>query len=263
MSEPTGAPGALAPTRGRLRAEMALVLAVGLGQSAVYSVLRIIERMTRAEPLSKQSSQVVCAVVPDRPALDLAYQIANIVFPLVPAVLAWFLLRVHATPEAGAEAALGLTPRRPLWDAARGGLLFAVIGVPGLAFYVAARAMGINTNVVAACMAEVWWAVPMMVLAAAMNGILEETVMIGYLFARWAQLGSKTWTIIVISAVIRGGYHLYQGFGGFIGNMVMGLFLGWWFSRTRRLAPLIIAHTLLDVFSFVGYTYLAPLVDWL
>ena len=34
------------------------------------------------------------------------------------------------------------------------------------------------------------------------------------------------------SAVLRGSYHLYQGFGGFVGNIVMGLVFGRVWQRT-------------------------------
>ncbi|MFI5428636.1 CPBP family intramembrane glutamic endopeptidase [Aeromicrobium sp. UC242_57] len=47
--------------------------------------------------------------------------------------------------------------------------------------------------------------------------------------------------------------HLYQGVGPGIGNFVMGLVFGYWFHRTKRVMPLVIAHTLLDVVAFVGY----------
>lgn len=87
--------------------------------------------------------------------------------------------------------------------------------------------------------------------------------MIGYLFTRWKQLGYSMWSIVVISAVIRGGYHLYQGWGGFIGNLVMGLAFGWLYLKIKRVMPLVIVHTLLDVFAFVGYALLAPYLTWL
>jgi membrane protease YdiL (CAAX protease family) len=62
--------------------------------------------------------------------------------------------------------------------------------------------------------------------------------------------------VIGVSAVVRGTYHLYQGFGGFVGNLAMGVILGLFFLRTRRVMPLVVAHTLLDVVAFVGYTIL-------
>jgi membrane protease YdiL (CAAX protease family) len=33
----------------------------------------------------------------------------------------------------------------------------------------------------------------------------------------------------------------------------MGAIFAWWFHRTGRLWPLLVAHTLLDVVAFVGY----------
>jgi uncharacterized protein len=73
------------------------------------------------------------------------------------------------------------------------------------------------------------------------------------------------------SAVLRGSYHLYQGFGSFVGNAIMGLVFAYFFTTKRRLVflstgrvlPLVVAHTLLDVVAFVGYDILHPRVSWL
>ena len=51
--------------------------------------------------------------------------------------------------------------------------------------------------------------------------------------------------------------YFYQGWPMALGNVVMGLVFGWWYLRTRRVMPLVVAHTALDVVSFVGYA-LAP-----
>ena len=63
--------------------------------------------------------------------------------------------------------------------------------------------------------------------------------------------------------MLRGSYHLYQGFGGFIGNAVMGLVFGYYWQRTGRLWPLVIAHSLIDIVAFVGYGLLKGHVGWL
>ena len=76
--------------------------------------------------------------------------------------------------------------------------------------------------------------------------------MIGYLFTRWGQIGWSTTMVIVTSAIIRGTYHLYQGFGAFIGNAVMGVIFALFFWRTKRVMPLIIAHFLLDAVGFLA-----------
>ena len=87
--------------------------------------------------------------------------------------------------------------------------------------------------------------------------------MIGYLFVRLTQLGWRVPLIIVVSALVRGSYHLYQGFGGFVGNLIMGVIFALIYLRWRRVGPLVVAHTLLDVAAFVGYALVAPYVDWL
>ena len=87
--------------------------------------------------------------------------------------------------------------------------------------------------------------------------------MVGYLFTRWAQLGGRMWVVVVVSAFIRGGYHLYQGFGGFIGNLVMGLAFGWLYLKIKRVMPLVIVHSLLDIVAFLGAPLLPVLMAWI
>ena len=246
------------PARVRPGIELWLVLGVSLGQSAVYSVLSIIEKLTRNVPLNQQTTSMNNAVVPDRPWLDLAYQVAGIVFPLVPALLALYLLQ-----RTGERRGIGFDLRRPGFDIGGGFVLAAGIGIPGLGLYLVARALGFNTNVSPANLAENWWTVPVLIALAAMNAILEEVVMIGFWFTRGRGLSWPVWVVLVSSAVVRGSYHLYQGFGGFVGNLVMGLVFGLVYLRVKRVGPLVVAHFLLDFVAFVGYALAAPYLPWL
>lgn len=258
-------------TRPRFGLEILLVLGVSLGESAVYSILRIADRLTRPEPLAQQTTQMNTSVAADRPWLDLAYQLANIMFPLVPVLLALYLLAIAAGPAAwrGDDPGrpswqrIGFDLRCPGWDIGWGFLVAAGIGIPGLGFYLLAREIGINTNVAPANLADNWWTVPVYLLAAAMNGILEEVLMLGWLYLRLRQIGWSWWLIVLTSAVVRGSYHLYQGFGGFAGNLIMGVVFGLLFLRWKRVGPLVVAHTLLDIVAFVGYALVAPRVEWL
>jgi membrane protease YdiL (CAAX protease family) len=247
------------PTR-TLRNEVLLVLGVSLGVSAVYSVLSIVDKLTAVAPLADQAATLNASRFPDRPWLDLAYQLIGIFFALVPAALALHLLGRTDPP---ALRTLGLDVRRPLADLGRGAALALVIGVPGLGLYLAAHALGINATVVPAALADRWWAVPVLVLSALQNSLLEEIVVVGYLLKRLEQLGTRGWVAIAVSAVLRGAYHLYQGFGGFVGNMAMGVVFGLAYRRWGRLAPLVVAHTLLDVVAFVGYALIGDKVSWL
>lgn len=248
------------PPRRVLLVETWLVLGVSLGASAIWALLSLVRKLTAEQSLSAQTTSMNTSSAPGRPWLDLTYQLVGVALALVPVLLALHLL---ARDRHRPWLLIGLDLRRPVRDLARGTLLAAVIGIPGLALYLTARELGLNTTVAPANLPEVWWAIPVLVLAAVQNSLLEEVLMVGYLFTRWAQAGWSTWTIILTSALIRGGYHLYQGFGGFIGNVAMGIILGWFYTRTRRVMPLVVAHTLLDVVAFVGYAALAGRVDWL
>ena len=243
--------------------ETLLVLGLSLGQSAWYSILTIVNRLTVPTALGEQTSSLNNSVTPDRPWLDLLYQVSNIAFPLVAVALVVHLLNTIRRPDGGAAEAFGISRGRWARDLGWGVLIAAGIGIPELGLYLGARALGVNTEVQAANLTSHWWTLPVLILAAAMNGILEETIMIGYLFTRWRQAGWQVPLIVIVSAVIRGSYHLYQGFGGLVGNLIMGLLFGWWFVRTKRVLPLVIAHTLLDVASFVGYTLLKGHLSWL
>jgi membrane protease YdiL (CAAX protease family) len=83
--------------------------------------------------------------------------------------------------------------------------------------------------------------------------VLEEVIVLGYLVTRLQQVGWTPVAAVVGSALLRGGYHLYQGWGGFLGNLLMGLLFGFLFLRWRRTWPFVIAHLLLDAGAAVGW----------
>jgi membrane protease YdiL (CAAX protease family) len=252
--------GAPPMVRTRLGLEVVIVLGISLGQSAIYSVLRIIERLTRNVPLAQQTSTLNASVTPDRPWLDLIYQLTGIAFALMPVLLALYLLNLTDSP---AGRTIGFDLRRPRFDLGFGALIALAIGVPGIGLYALGRAIGINTDVQASGLGDHWWTVPVLILSAIENAVLEEVVVIGYLFTRLRQLAWNVIAIIALSAVIRGAYHLYQGIGPFVANLIMGVIFGLIYLRWKRVGPLVVAHSLLDIAAFVGYALIAPHVDWL
>jgi uncharacterized protein len=241
------------------RREVLLVLGVSLGQSGAYALVSLIAALTAAKALSQQTATLNGSQSP-RPYVDLTYQLLGIFFAIVPALLAVHLM--HRDPG-GARASLGLDLRRPGFDLGFGVALAAAVGIPGLGLVWVARELGIGAQIVPAALPSVWWAIPVLVLSAAQNAVLEELVVVGYLLNRLRELEWLRWSALVASAILRGSYHLYQGFGGFIGNAVMGLLFGYFYQRTRRVLPLVIAHTILDVVSFVGYTLLKDKLSFL
>jgi membrane protease YdiL (CAAX protease family) len=138
-----------------------------------------------------------------------------------------------------------------------------VIGGTGLGLYFIAYKSGVALNIVAEDLPDVWWRIPVLLLSALQNGVLEEVLVTGYLLSRLTKLGVRPWHAVAISATLRGSYHLYQGLGGFFGNAAMGVIFAVLFLRWRRCTPMIIAHTLIDAVAFVGYAVLAGHVPWL
>jgi len=261
-ASPTAATPAapLAPPPPRLQIwEIVSVFAVSLGASGVYALVQYIGSLTAQQTLSKQAVIVHGTLAPGRPLLDLFLQLTSISLALAPVLLVFYLLaRAGEGPSS-----IGLDASQPGRDLARGAVLAAVIGGSGLALYLAAYHLGVELNVVAENQPDVWWRIPVLLLSAAQNGILEEVVVVGYLLSRLDRLGVRPWLAIAISAVIRGSYHLYQGIGAFLGNAVMGVIFGILYRRWGRVTPLIVAHALIDAVTFVGYALLAGHVSWL
>lgn len=247
--------------RALLWTELALVLLVSLGRSAIYSVVSLVSALTAPGPLSSQAANLNNSLAPDRPWLDLTYQLLRIGFALVPVALAGYLLVRSGTTlrEVWARGGGWASWR----DVGRGAWLAAGVGSVGVVFYLATFALGTNLTVVAQSLPGEWWQVPVLVLAAAENAVLEEYVVLGFVLVRLRQLGFGDTAAIGLAALLRGSYHLYQGLGGFVGNLAMGLLFGLLYRRWGRIMPFVVAHTLLDVGAFVGYAALAGRVDWL
>ncbi|MFJ2821488.1 CPBP family intramembrane glutamic endopeptidase [Streptomyces toxytricini] len=243
-----------------LRTETLLVLALSLGASAVSSLISFIGALTRPGALKEQAATLNGSYAPGRPWLDLAWQLFGITTALVPVLLVAHLLSREGAPGLRV---LGFDRTRPGGDTARGVLVAAGIGSAGLAFYLAAQAGGFNLTVQPEALPDVWWKFPVLILSAVQNAVVEEVIVLAYLLRRLDRLGWSPWGALAASSVLRGSYHLYQGIGGFIGNMVMGAVFVLLYRRWGRVGPLVVAHSLLDIVAFGGYALLAGKVGWL
>ncbi len=237
LSEPVPAPRAPADRR-TLGEEVLVVLSLSLLASAVYAILSLVEA-----PLSG----VTVASANQDPRV--ARQVLAVVFGLAPVYLVWHLVRRSGE---GAEG-IGLGVDAPRRDAVEGLMLFAIVGVAGAAIYAAAVGLGVNRFVVPLPPEGHWWTIPALVLNALEAALVEEVIVLGYLVTRLEQVGASPRVAVGVSALLRATYHLYQGWGGFAGNLAMGVFFGWRFVRRRRTWPFVIAHLLLDVGAGVAY----------
>jgi membrane protease YdiL (CAAX protease family) len=232
---------------------------VSLGASGVYAFVSFIGSLTAHQALSSQHVVINGTHAPGRPLLDLFLQLVSLGTSLAPVLLVFYLLARNGE----GPASIGVDRSQPGRDLLRGAALAALIGGGWLGLYLIAFHSGVSLNIVAESLPDVWWRIPVLILSAIQNGVLEEVLVIGYLLTRLDRLGVSSAWAVAMAAVLRGSYHLYQGFGGFAGNAVMGLLFGYLFLRWRRAAPMIIAHTLIDAVAFVGYAVLAGHVSWL
>lgn len=238
--------------------EVLVVLTVTLGLSAVRGALALLDALLQPVPLNEQQV-ALNAPAAQAGLVDLALQLTRVL-----QLVGWGALGAYLLLRAGfALRDVGLDRRRPGRDALGSAGLAALIGVPGLGLYLVARAAGVSVTIAPTVLDDTWWRVPVLLASAFANSWAEEVVMVAYLITRLRQLGWSENRSLLAQALLRGGYHLYQGLGGFVGNIVMGLVFGRVWQRTNRLWMLVGAHALIDVVAFLGYAALGGRVGWL
>lgn len=239
-----------------LRIEVAVVLAVTFGLSAITAALRFTDYALRG--IGEQQ----VALNPRRSYYDLIDLGLNLA--VVIQLLAWGALAVYLLWRSGiSPSRIGLGRFRLRPDLLGGLGLAALIGIPGLGLYLLARHLGLAAEVLPAEADGSWWRVPVLILAAFANSWAEEVIVVGYLLTRLDQLGVSPRVALLASALLRGAYHLYQGVGAGLGNIAMGLIFGYAWQRTGRLWPLIVGHAVIDIVAFVGYALLRDHLSWL
>lgn len=229
--------------------ELWLVLMVSLGASAIYSILSLARKLTSTQGLAG-SVTTINQPLAKTPWLDLVSQLASISLALVPVLLALYFLRMD-------NIKIGLIPVKRDWII--GISLPLIIGIPGIALYAVALNLGLTSRIVPSSLGDYWWTPVVLVLAALRSGLQEEIIAVAF-FAKKLKIIRPEITIIsvvILSSLFRASYHLYQGFSAFIGNFVMGLVFGYLFMRTGRVAPLVIAHTIMNTAVFIGFPLVA------
>lgn len=241
-----------------VRVELLIVLGITLALSASRSALSLLQSLLRPERLPDQKVALNAPAAANQ-YVDLAFQLTH-----VAQLVGWGALGGYLIVRTGLTLReIGLDRTRPTKDLRDAAGLAALIGVPGLGLYLVAHALGANLTVLPSTLTDTWWRLPVLIASAAGNAFAEEVLLTGYLLTRLRQLGWSDNRSVAASAVLRGCYHLYQGFGGFVGNLVMGLVFGRVWQRSRRVGALFGAHLLLDVVAFVGFTVLTGKVSWL
>jgi membrane protease YdiL (CAAX protease family) len=222
-----------------MREEVLVVMSLSLLASAVYAILSLLSAPVSGIPVASVDQNA-----------RLSFQLADLVFGTMPVALVFYLIRRNGeTLESfGLNQPLGFGP-----DLALGAGLAVVVSAVGIGVYLGSVALHVNRFVIPVPPLGHWWTVPVLLLSAVQAGLLEEVIVVGYLIRRLEQLGTPGLVALAASALLRGSYHLYQGWGGFAGNVALGLFFGAVFLRWRRTWPLVIAHVLVDTLAGIGF----------
>lgn len=223
-----------------MKKELGVVLLITFGMQGFRSLLRLIDALLQPAPLNEQSVQLHPAQTTTW--LDPLLQLSSAAI-----LIGWGLLVLLLLDKDGIQ-----LPKMRKLDVPQGALLAAVIGLPGLMFYLAALHFGLTKEVVpnSNWLSIVW---------SFANAFAEETVVVFWLLTRLKQLGCRAWVGVAASASLRGSYHLYQGVSAGVGNIVMGVVFAWVYQRTGRVWPLVIGHFLIDLVAFLGYPLLTAL----
>lgn len=89
-------------------------------------------------------------------------------------------------------------------------------------------------------------------------GIYEELPRIFLLSRLWKINQNQVWRwiTVIISAVIFGLMHMYQGPAGIISTGISGLILAVYYLKFGRILPMMISHYLHDAVQFIAILYL-------
>ena len=89
-------------------------------------------------------------------------------------------------------------------------------------------------------------------------GICEEFIFRGFLIAALFGAGLSTWTTVVVSSLMFGATHLYQGKGGSAGTGILGILFASIRIAYHSIFPVLIWHAVLDIVAGIaGARYFA------
>ncbi|MCK2199849.1 CPBP family intramembrane glutamic endopeptidase [Corynebacterium callunae] len=232
----------------RIKLEILIVLGITFGMSGLRSLLRLIDDLLSPVALNEQSVALNTSLA-NSAWLDLALQLCS-----AGVLFGWGALAIYLL----GQSFRGIQGRDVGWGMG----LAALIGIPGLIFYASAVHVGFSKEVVPTTL-ESWWEIPVLLVWSAANAFGEEIVVVLWLSTRLRQLRWSIPWIIVASAVLRGSYHLYQGVSAGFGNIIMGVVFAYFYQRSGKVWPLVIAHFLIDAVAFVGYSAIGGNLSWL
>lgn len=89
-------------------------------------------------------------------------------------------------------------------------------------------------------------------------GYQEELFFRSYLIGRFEDAGAPAYLSLPVSTLLFALGHVYQGVSGFVVALVLGLYFGILFRRTRNIHLVSIAHGVYNSVALIVYSALAP-----
>jgi membrane protease YdiL (CAAX protease family) len=90
-------------------------------------------------------------------------------------------------------------------------------------------------------------------------GVCEEFLYRGFAMGALSRMGFPAWSVVILTAVLFGLAHVYQGRSGILGTLVMGIFFGSIRLAYDTLVPVVMMHIVVDlVAGIAGPRYLLP-----
>lgn len=246
-------------SRGELRDELLIVLALSSLVWVSYALIAFAEDQLRLpDPMTRPVLVNRFPVGLD--AFGFARTLVSRLFELTPVFLvAHFFARARTSMRS-----IGFDLTRLRFDVGLGVALALGAHAAAIASFLAAKALDVPYRPIIGVNADAPPAAAVLLLVGSLTAAVSEEVIVNaYLITRLKELGWRVGWSIGVSAVLRATYHLYQGAGGFVGNLVGGAIAGLVFVRTGRVMPLVIAHFLIDVIAFFGDFFFGEHLDWL
>jgi membrane protease YdiL (CAAX protease family) len=195
--EPTSAPTLASATGWTLTQEVLIVLSLSLLPSAIDALLSYFQ--------APVNPGVSVGLFPSFPSFPFLRELLAIAFALPPV---WLVFHLAGRTGEGLKP-FGLGTSTLAADIGWGSAGAVIVASFGLGVYLSAIALNVNRFVVPVPPLGNWWTVPILLLGALQNALLEEVVVLAYLIRRLEQLRWPTVAAVATSAVFRGSYHLY------------------------------------------------------
>jgi membrane protease YdiL (CAAX protease family) len=170
----------------------------------------------------------------------------------------WIVLWLSGEPFRRIGVAKPRVIRDTLWALGYAALMLCAYALLAGLVYDIRESYGAGTNWVASPPLDpsgtvpAWLCVAASVVSLTLNSIVEETVMRGIIITKLRQATGSVVVAVIASALVTASYHIYQGIAWQPTHIVYALLAAAMFVVVGRLWPLILGHTLYNVFLQYG-----------